>query len=195
MKVVGLTGGIGSGKTTVAAMFKKLGVAVYIADKEAKKVIMLPEVKSKIIDLLGKEAFTNEIYNNNYVASVVFKDKTLLKKLNAIIHPAVKLHFEQWKKNQKGTYVIKEAAILFESGSYQTCDKTILVISSKNKRIQRVVNRDNTTEEAVVSRIKNQWSDQRNKALADEIIYNNDTLENLKEQVEALHFKLLYNFY
>ena len=195
MKVVGLTGGIGSGKTTVAAMFKKLGVAVYIADKEAKKVIMLPEVKSKIIDLLGKEAFTNEIYNNNYVASVVFKDKTLLKKLNAIIHPAVQLHFEQWKKNQKGVYVLKEAAILFESGSYRSCDKTILVISSKSKRIQRVVERDKTTEEAVTVRIKNQWSDKRKKMLADEIIYNNDTLESLKRQVEILHLKLLQNFY
>lgn len=195
MKVVGLTGGIGSGKTTVATMFKKLGIAVYIADDEAKKVIMLPEVKSKIIDLLGKEAFTDESYNNNYVASVVFRDKAMLKKLNAIIHPAVQLHFEQWKKNQKGMYVIKEAAILFESGSYLFCDKTILVISSKNKRIQRVINRDNTTEEAVNFRIKNQWSDQRKKALANEIIYNNDTLENLNTQVETLHFKLLQNFH
>ena len=195
MKVVGLTGGIGSGKTTVATMFKKLGIAVYIADDEAKKVIMLPEVKSKIIDLLGKEAFTDESYNNNYVASVVFRDKAMLKKLNAIIHPAVQLHFEQWKKNQKGMYVIKEAAILFESGSYLFCDKTILVISSKNKRIQRVINRDNTTEEAVNFRIKNQWSDQRKKALANEIIYNNDTLESLNTQVETLHFKLLQNFH
>ncbi len=191
MKVIGLTGGIGSGKTTVASMFKNLGVPVYIADDEAKKLMHSNVIKEKVINLFGEKAYINNKLNRKYISSKVFKDKHLLEQLNQIVHPEVGKHFKSWLKVQKGIYVIKEAAILFENGNFKHCDKTILVISDEQKRIARVVQRDKTTNEKVVNVIENQWTDNQKIDLADFIIENNSDLESLKVKVYTIHEELI----
>ncbi len=194
MKFVGLTGGIGSGKSTVAKMFQNLGVPVYIADKEAKELMHTPAVIQKVSKLLGDSSYVEGILNRPYIASRVFEDKELLGKLNAIVHPVVKKHFKEWMKEQEGVYVIKEAAILFENGGYKDCDKTILVTAPESLRINRVMQRDAVLEEEVKSRIKNQWPDSKKVKLADEIIKNSKGIEELKLQVGEIHSKLLKMF-
>tara|TARA_R110000787_G_scaffold286385_1_gene404560 strand:+ start:35531 stop:36118 length:588 start_codon:yes stop_codon:yes gene_type:complete len=191
MKVVGLTGGIGSGKTTVASMFLDLGVPVYIADIEAKKLTNNSKViRKKIIALLGEEAYVPLGINKKYVANKIFNDDQLLKKVNEIIHPKVAKHFKKWVAKQKGVYCIKEAAILFENGSYKLCDYTILITSPKEDRIQRVQKRDQLTSKEVENRIKNQWSDDKKSQLADMVI-ENILLENTQNKVEEIHLFLL----
>lgn len=191
MKVIGLTGGIGSGKTTVANMFKDLGVPLYIADDEAKKLMHSENVKEKVVALLGDEAYLNNELNRAYISSKVFNDKNLLDKLNQIVHPEVGKHFKNWLQDQKGIYVIKEAAILFENGNYKHCDKTILVVSDKQKRIARVVERDQTSTDKVVNIIENQWTDNQKIKLANFVIENNSDLESLKTKVYTIHEELI----
>ncbi|GHC54553.1 dephospho-CoA kinase [Ulvibacter litoralis] len=190
MKIVGLTGGIGSGKTTVAAMFKELGVPVYIADDEAKKLTNTSKViRRKLIALLGEEAYVDGALNRKFVASKIFNDTELLQQVNAIIHPKVGAHFKRWVKKQDAPYCIKEVAILFENGSYKQCDVTILVVSPLEVRINRVMQRDNTSEEAVLERVKNQWTDAEKSKLAT-IIIENKTLSETKKQVQKIHASL-----
>ena len=178
MKVVGLTGGIGSGKTTVAKMFIALGVPVYIADDEARRLTNSSLIiKRKLTDLLGIKVYKNGVLNRKYVADIIFKDKDLLNKVNKIIHPIVSLHFKRWMKNQEGNYCIKEAAILFENDGYKKCDLTILVIAPVKERISRVLNRDGSTKKAIETRIKNQWNDDKKCKLADIIIENIDLIK------------------
>ena len=143
MKIIGLTGGIGSGKTTVAKMFSELGIPVYIADTEARKLSNRSKViRRKLIDLLGQEAYIENRLNRTFVAEKIFNDTDLLKAVNAIIHPKVASHFKRWVKKQQGPYVIKEAAILFENGGYKQCDKTILIVAPEALRIERLLARD-----------------------------------------------------
>ncbi|SHJ04589.1 dephospho-CoA kinase [Aquimarina spongiae] len=190
MKVVGLTGGIGSGKSTIAKMFEDLGVAVYIADIEAKKLMNEdPAVKKEITDLFGEEAYRNNTLNRPFIANIVFNDSTQLEKLNAIVHPAVADHFDKWKDRQNGNYVIKEAAILFENGGYKQCHHTILVVAPLELRISRVLNRDQSTRDEVLSRIKNQWDDDQKIPLADFVIQNID-LQDTEQQVNEIHQKI-----
>ena len=187
MKIVGLTGGIGSGKTTVAKIFGELGVPIYIADDEAKKLTNSSKIiRRKLIQLLGKEAYFDEGLNRSYVAEKIFNNPAILNEVNAIIHPKVAKHFLRWVKKQKGTYCIKEAAILFESGSYKQCDITILVTAPKAIKIERVIQRDNSSEEKVLERMKNQWPDNKKRDLAD-IVIENITLADTKKQVYNLH--------
>tara|TARA_B100000949_G_C14180341_1_gene407224 strand:- start:198 stop:788 length:591 start_codon:yes stop_codon:yes gene_type:complete len=190
MKVVGLTGGIGSGKSTIANFFKDLGVPVYIADIEAKKLMLQADIRNKIIDLLGKSAYNIDEPNRKYIADIVFKDENMLAKLNAIIHPAVANHFKNWAQNQKSDYVIKEAAILFENGGDKDCDLTILVTAPERERIMRVTARDNVKESDVQARIDMQWSDEKKIPLADFVIYNLD-LHETQKNVEKIHRKIL----
>lgn len=190
MKVVGLTGGIGSGKTTVAKMFIALGVPVYIADDEARRLTNSSLIiKRKLTDLLGIKVYKNGVLNRKYVADIIFKDKDLLNKVNKIIHPIVSLHFKRWMKNQEGIYCIKEAAILFENDGYKKCDLTILVIAPVKERISRVLNRDGSTKKAIETRIKNQWNDDKKCKLADIIIENIDLIKT-KEKVREIHLFL-----
>lgn len=190
MKVVGLTGGIGSGKTTVAKMFIALGVPVYISDDEARRLTNSSLIiKRKLTDLLGIKVYKNEVLNRKYVADIIFKDKDLLNKVNKIIHPIVSLHFKRWMKNQEGIYCIKEAAILFENDGYKKCDLTILVIAPVKERIRRVLNRDGSTKKAIETRIKNQWNDDKKCKLADIIIENIDLIKT-KEKVREIHLFL-----
>ncbi|WP_025664005.1 dephospho-CoA kinase [Aquimarina megaterium] len=187
MKVVGLTGGIGSGKSTVAKMFEQLGVAVYIADIEAKRLMNEDAlVKKQIIDLLGNDSYINEELNRSYIANVVFNDSSKLLQLNAIVHPAVANHFDCWKSKQKGNYVVKEAAILFENEGHKQCDYTILVSAPIETRIERVLKRDKTTREDILSRMNNQWEDARKIPLADFVIYNKN-IEDTENQVHKVH--------
>ncbi len=185
--VVGLTGGIGSGKTTIAGLFSNLGVPVYIADDRAKFLMTnSKELKSQIVRLLGDEAYHQNDLNRKYIADRVFNDKSLLSELNKIVHPVVNTDFENWHKGQQSTYVIKEAAILFENGSYKNCDFIVLVTAPMDLRVKRVRKRDHSTEEEVLDRINNQWRDARKISLADAVI-ENIHLADLEEQVLRIH--------
>lgn len=187
MKIVGLTGGMGSGKTTVANYFRDLGVPVYIAD-DAGKVLMNtnPQVKADIVSLFGELAYSNESLNSNFIADQVFNSPDKLEKLNKIVHPAVGLDFQDWKKQQDTNYVIYEAAILFESGGYKKCDVIVLVSAPKEERIIRLQIRDKSSIEEIEARIQHQWSDEKKRNLSDfEII--NKNLSSTKEQVRNLH--------
>lgn len=191
MKVAGLTGGIGSGKTTVAGFFKDFNVPVFIAD-EAGKLLMntSAEVRAQIISLLGKEAYSQEGLNRKFIASEVFKSKDKLQKLNEIVHPAVARHFEKWKQQQDSPYVIYEAAILLEKGGYKKCDWVILVTAPMDQRFSRLLERDQSTVEEIKDRMKHQWSDDRKRAMADFEI-KNEKLDFTKDQVRKIHEFLL----
>ncbi|MFD2561761.1 dephospho-CoA kinase [Aquimarina rubra] len=190
-KIVGLTGGIGSGKSTVAKMFAKFDVPVYTADDEAKKLMNEDTVvKKQIIHLLGEKAYGKEGLNRAFIANKVFNDAKLLDKLNQIVHPAVADHFTAWKDKQKSAYVIKEAAILFENGGYKKCDYTILVTAPEEVRIERVLKRDNTTRSQILDRLRNQWEDTKKIPLADFVI-NNVNLEETWLHVNKIHNKII----
>jgi dephospho-CoA kinase len=185
-KIIGLTGGIGSGKTTIARYFEELGTPVYIADDEAKKILYLPEVVEELHTVFGNIIFTDGIPDKAKIAALVFCDKKQLLKLNAIIHPKVAKHFKNWVLSNSGKlFVIKEAAILFESGSYKDCDLVILVTAPIEVRIERVMHRDQITRDKVLQRMENQWDDEKKSSLSDFIIDNTD-LETAKKQAVAI---------
>lgn len=190
--IVGLTGGIGSGKSTVAGMFRDLDVPIFIADQEAKAIMDQDrEVREAICSLLGKEAYTDDGPDRAYIASVVFKDRELLEKLNGIIHPAVHKRFEKWYRAQEAPYVIYEAAILFEQGGNDKCDKVILVTAPKEIRISRVTKRDRSSREQVLERMHNQWPDEKKIPLADIVIENIELEETLRivKNIHQLYVK------
>lgn len=190
MKTIGLTGGIGSGKTTVARMFAEYGIPVYIADEEAKNLMHTSSIiRNELQALIGEKVYKNGELDRAYMAERIFNDKVLLEKVNQIVHPRVEEHFQEWKKNHPAPYCIKEAAILFENDGYKRCDKTILVIADKEERIRRVMNRDQVNREKVLERMQNQWSDAKKIPLADYIIKNN-ALNQTKEEVKNLHSML-----
>lgn len=191
MKVVGLTGGIGSGKTTVSNMFKDLGVPVYIADVEAKTLMNTSAViKRKLTDLFGPMAYQNNELNRAYISSKIFSDKVYLEKMNAIIHPKVAEHFKQWLQKQTSLYVIKEAAIIFEHNTQSQYDAIITVIADKEARINRLLKRDTTTKDKILSIMKHQLSDEEKVKMSDFVILN-DNLEHTKEQVLKTHNSIL----
>ncbi|WP_297793592.1 dephospho-CoA kinase [uncultured Eudoraea sp.] len=191
MRIVGLTGGIGSGKTTVAKLFKELGIPVYNSDSRAKELMCeSEELKTAIKDLLGKKSYKNESLNKKYIADKVFTNKNLLQKLNAIVHPAVKKDFMAWVEKKSTPYVIQEAAVLFENGSYKNFDKMILVKAPKADRLERIMKRDKHEKEEILARMENQWKDSEKIPLSDFIIENID-LEKTKLQVHSIHDQLL----
>ncbi|AXG70981.1 dephospho-CoA kinase [Kordia sp. SMS9] len=186
--IVGLTGGIGSGKTTIANMFHELGVSIYIADVEAKKLMNASkEIKEELMAAFGAKTYVDGELNRSYLSNIVFNQPEKLQQINAIVHPRVGQHFKDWyAARSKETYIIKEAAILFENGSYQQCDKIITVVAPLETRFQRLLKRDQTTREAIQSRMDNQWTDAKKIALSDYVIHNED-LEKAKEQVAKIH--------
>ncbi|MCE2611929.1 dephospho-CoA kinase [Flavobacteriaceae bacterium D16] len=191
MKLVGLTGGIGSGKTTVSEMFSELGVPVYNSDQEAKRLMnSSEELKGQIIKLLGDEAYKEGELQRRFIAERVFSEPDLLQQLNAIVHPAVKKDFYKWALYQEYPYLIQEAAILFENGSHDSFDKMILVTAPVEERISRIQKRDGSTREAILERIQNQWEDSRKIQLANYVI-ENINLPETREQVMAIHAELL----
>ena len=191
--IVGLTGGIGSGKTTVANLFNDLGVPIYVTDVAAKR-IMISDVAviESIKMLLGNEAYlkANEL-NTNYISSKVFKNKSLLKELNSIVHPAVANDFLIWYDNQNSDFVIKESAILFESGSYKSCKYVITVTAPLEDRINRVIKRDGVTKKQVLHRVMNQLNDE-DKIDRSNFIINNKSLDATKLQVEKIINKIKF---
>ncbi len=186
--IVGLTGGIGSGKTTIAKMFHELGISIYIADIEAKKLMHTSDaIKKELIAAFGEETYVNGELNRSYLSSIVFNQPKELLKINAIVHPRVGQHFKDWYEARSDEkYVIKEAAILFENDSYKQCDKIITVVAPIEERFRRILLRDTTTREAVQDRMNNQWSDEKKIALSDYIIYNED-LAKARDQVIKIH--------
>lgn len=192
MKVVGLTGGIGSGKSFVAKLFGTMGIPVYSSDQRAKWITNHhPDVIEKIKSLFGDNAYLNDALNSEFIASQVFNDKQLLSQLNEIVHPAVGLDFKDWVSDQHGcNYVLKEAAILFESGSYRSCDEVILVSAPQELRIKRVMSRDSVGQTEVERRIKSQWSDDKKRELANYEIINDESVE-LLPQIYPIHNKIL----
>jgi dephospho-CoA kinase len=192
MRIVGITGGIGSGKTTVAKMFVEFGIPVYNSDEEAKGLMNRSKViKRKLVKLFGEKAYLDNKINRPYLADCIFNNKDLLDNMNAIVHPKVGQHFKRWmKKHSEAPYVLKESALLFETGGYKHCDAIILVTAPINERISRVVARDNTSREKVQAIIDNQSKDALNKSKANFVI-NNESLENTEKEVFSIHKKLL----
>lgn len=190
--VIGLTGGIGSGKSTVVNMFSEFeNIAIYIADDEAKKLMNTSaKIKTQLITEFGKEVYINNELNRPYLASIVFNNKEKLATLNAIVHPVVNKHLQNFiKENSNKDYILYENAILFENGSDSFCDKIITVTAPENVRINRVIKRDNSTIEDVKNRIKNQWSETK-KTLQSNYLIENLILTNSKEQVFKIHNSL-----
>ncbi len=193
MIIVGLTGGIGSGKTTVSKAFSALGVPVYIADDEAKKLMSKSKIiKKKLIQLFGAKAYSNGVLNKPFIADKIFNDSNYLKKMNAIIHPRVAKHFNKWVLKQSTSYVIKEVAILFENEGDKLCDYVITVTAPKELRIKRLLMRDQTTKDKIEAIIKNQWSDE-DKIKRSHFVINNVNIEDIDEQVLNIHQQILKN--
>ena len=182
-KIIGITGGIGSGKSTVSKFIEELGFPVYDSDFWAKELVNIDEnLKSRIIELLGEESYDeNGKYNRKFVAEKVFDHQELLLKLNQIIHPAVKIHFENWVNAQNAGFVFKETALLFELKLNENCYQSILVTADENIRIKRVMNRDGRTYREVKEIIDKQMPEVDKVKLADFVIQNNTDLESLKE--------------
>jgi dephospho-CoA kinase len=191
MITVGLTGGIGSGKSTVASFFVELGVPVYNSDQEARKLMKTSKkIKKAIKSLLGKNAYNGKRLNKTYISAKIFKDRNLLHELNAIVHPAVKKDFLKWKTKQKAPYVIQETALIFENKSQDLYDQIILVVAPENERLQRIIARDGITTEQVQDRFNNQLSDELKSPLADHIIQN-ITLSETKKKVQQVNKAIL----
>jgi dephospho-CoA kinase len=188
MKIIGITGGIGSGKTTACKVFQELGVPVYYADDRAKELMTTNAVlKNKIVQAFGKKAYSGNDLDRAYLAQQIFGSKEKLSIINGLVHPAVANDFEEWLEERNDEkYVLKEAAILFESGAYQDVDITVLVIAPQDVRLERVINRDGSSKEDVLKRMNNQWTQERKVKLADHILNNSGT-QLLIPQVLELH--------
>lgn len=192
MLKIGITGGIGSGKTTVANLFAKLGVPVFFADSETRMLQHTDaELRAELIAAFGPETYlANGTLDRAYLARIVFADKAALQKVNSIVHPAVARHFAAWcAAHKSNAYILKEAAILFESGSQQGLDGVIAVTAPENLRIERVMQRDGISEEEVRKRMANQWPEEEKLKRANWIIYNDGRA--LEPQVEEIHHTLL----
>ncbi len=190
---VGITGGIGSGKTTVCKIFEILNIPIYYADMEAKKLMVTNELLiQEIKDFLGPQAYLEEgQLNRKYIAQQVFNDEQKLKRLNSIVHPAMYKDGLRWHKEQKGVpYTLKEAAILFESKGHRSMDKTILVVAPLDIRLERVMARDKATKEEVLARVNKQMPDEEKIPLADFIILN-DGKAPIVPQILKIHDRIV----
>ena len=192
MVQLGLTGGIGSGKTLVCSILEKFGVPVYYADTEARRLMNTDEeLHRNIVDVFGREVYSGNSLNREVLADKVFGDQVMLAKLNALVHPAVRKDYSHWVELQKSApYVVEEAAILFESGASKFLDTTVLIYAPEMVRILRVMQRDGVDEESVRRRMKHQMDEEEKKKLADQIIYN-DEKEMLLPQIVELHNRIL----
>ncbi|MGB0176885.1 MAG: dephospho-CoA kinase [Owenweeksia sp.] len=189
--IVGLTGGIGSGKSTVATLFKKLGVPVFEADSVSRQLLDSDKtLQQKLVALLGDKLISNGQVDKPYMASLIFADEDLLRQVNKLIHPAVGQAFEAWHQRQRTPYVMREAAILFESGTYKDCDHIIVVSAPLEMRVERVMKRSNMSYEQVMERVDRQWPEEQKLKLADSIIYN-DHSQSVIKQVLRIHEDLI----
>lgn len=172
---LGITGGIGSGKTSVCRVFKVLGIPVFSADFEAKNIMDNDDsVKLRINSIAGKELYVSGILDRAELASLIFNNKLLLDKVNSLIHPIVFENFRKWESKQDAPYVIMEAAILFESGAWEIVDKVATVVAPVDQRIERIVQRNNLTREQIIMRIKSQMDDEEKVKRSDYVIQNSE---------------------
>lgn len=193
MYKVGLTGGIGSGKSTVCAMLRERGVAVYSSDERAKELMNSDStIKERIIARFGAESFEDGVLNRAYLAQRVFASEEELAALNAIVHPRVMEDFEAWAESAEGEYVLLESAILFESGFDSKVDMVVAIMAPEELRIERAMQRDGVTKEQVVERMRRQLSDEERCSRSKYAIVNIE-LEELEEDVEQLHRRLSYD--
>lgn len=190
MLKIGITGGIGSGKSTVCTIFQILGIPVFNADIEARKLYDEPQVKEAIILAFGDIMYPQGVFDKKAMADLVFQSTDKLKQLNELLHPLVQIQFDTWLQQQVSPYAIKEAALLIEAGSYQQLDVLILVTCPMNKRIERVMKRDRVTEDEVLARINKQLSEEDKRALCQYEIINDDR-QLLIPQVLQLHHQLM----
>jgi dephospho-CoA kinase len=192
---VGITGGIGSGKSVVCQIFDILGIPIYYADYRAKYLINTNSIiQNEIASAFGKNSFTAEGYNRKYMAKIVFNNAALLDKLNNIVHPHIAADFKDWYGKQNyAKYVIQEAAILFESGADKILDKIVLVDAPIELRIIRLKNRDSISEEEIKNRMNNQWPSEKLKKMADWVI-DNDDKKLILPQVLKIHNQILNLF-
>ncbi|ACU03619.1 MULTISPECIES: dephospho-CoA kinase [Pedobacter] len=190
MLKIGITGGIGSGKTTICKVFETMGIPVFYADTVAKQLMVTDELlMSGVRHTFGTESYAADgTLNNKHIAAIVFNNADELARLNALVHPAVFRAFEVWVKQVPAhvPYVLKEAALLFESGSYKMCDQNILVLAPEAARLQWVMERDGVSAAQVKARMDKQLPDEEKMKLADHLIYNNETA-SLIIQVLRLH--------
>jgi dephospho-CoA kinase len=192
---VGITGGIGSGKTTVCKMFEELGIPVYYADDRAKYLMqhehfLIDEIKKNF----GPEVYENGQLNRQLLAAKVFHDKEKVKLLNSLVHPAVFRDTDRWIAEQQAAhvpYALKEAALLIEAGSHKYLDKLIVVTAPQNIRLKRVVERDNVSSTDVMARMQNQLPEEEKVKQADYVIVNDADLEQLRQQVLKIHQQLV----
>ena len=188
---VGITGGIGSGKTTVARIFETLGIPVYYADDAAKRLMNEDAIlRSKIIFLFGADTYKNDQLNRPFLASVIFNDQQKLNALNSLVHPLTIEDSEKWMQQQNAPYVLKEAALVFESEVWRNLDKVIGVSSPYEMRLKRAMQRDDISNEAVQDRMGKQMNEDEKMKRCDYVIYNNEE-QLLIPQVIALHEKLI----
>ena len=182
VKIIGITGGIGSGKSTVSKFIEEAGFPVYYSDVRAKTIVNDDaELQQKIKELLGENSYDeNGFYNRRYVGEIIFKDDQLRLQLNALIHPAVKINFDNWISEQKTPFIFKETALLFELKLNESCYKSILVTADDNIRIKRVMDRDGKTYREVEAVMSKQMPEKDKIKIADFVIFNNDGLEELK---------------
>lgn len=190
---VGLTGGIGAGKSIVSKIFNNLGIKIYDSDYQAKLLYLTDNsLKFELVQEFGEKVYTTEgVLNKKYLAEIVFNDKNRLAKLNHMVHPRVRIHFENWINEQKeNPYIIKEAAILFDSGANNYTDKIIVVIAPEDIRIRRIIVRDNILRSEVIKRIKNQLPQEKIVKKANYVIVNNG-IQPVLPQVLFIHHELL----
>lgn len=180
-KIIGITGGIGSGKSLVSELFSSLGYPSYNSDKEAKRLYITPEIKKEVISIFGEGIYSGNALNKAVLASKAFSNKILLEKLNQLIHPAVGVHFQNWLEEQDSNLVFKEAAVLIESGAYKSCNVILTVSAPESLRIARVMARDGVSETEVKARMDKQLSDKEREYYADWVILNDETNSVIKQ--------------
>ena len=191
MLKIGLTGGIGTGKSIVAQVFKLLGISVYVSDIEAKRLMVeSSEIRSQLIEKFDSGVYNKDLsLNRKYLSDIIFNNPKALKDVNAIVHPVVRNDFQTWSEKQHSQYVIQESAILFDTGLYQSFDKIISVTADEKLRIQRVKDRDGVNTGLVKERIKNQLDERVKIEKSDYVIYNNSEL--ILPQIIEIHHKIL----
>lgn len=187
VKKIGLTGGIGSGKSIISKVLQTMNIPVFNSDYEAKCLMSQNKhIQGQIINIFGDKSYIEGELNRPYLASKIFNDQRLKSKLNNIIHPAVRQAYEEWSKSQTSGFAFNEAAILFETGAYKNFDATVLVTAPEAIRINRVLQRDRSTREEIKQRMNNQWSDEKKKELANFIINNDDKTLVVPQVLEML---------
>ena len=192
-KIIGITGGIGSGKSTVSKLIEKEGYPVYYSDVRAKTIVNDDlHLQKQIKQLLGEGSYDEKgLYNRKFVGDLVFQDEELLLKLNALIHPAVKIDFEKWVAQHLTTFIFKETALLFELKLNEQCHKSLLVTADDNARLKRVMDRDEKTYREVESIMLKQMPEKDKIKLADFVIFNNDSIEELEVETEKVLAEIL----